>query len=159
MSGILAWWRLRSRREQWLLAIMVVLAGITLAWLLVLRPLGDAAAAARERHDRAVIALAEARAQAAVIRRIEAVRAPPLSGPLELAVSAAAAAAGFQLSRIQPDGDTRLSLSLASAKPQAFFTWLDGLERGQGLVVERLNVTSNSDRTLAVELTLRKRGG
>jgi general secretion pathway protein M len=159
MTGILAWWRLRSRREQWLLAVMMMLGAITFAWLLVIRPLGDAVVAAKERHDRAVIALAEARAQAAVIRRFEAVRTPVLAGPLESAVSAAAAASGFQLSRIQPDGDNRLSLSLASAKPQAFFTWLDGLERGQGLVVERLNVTSNSDRTLAVELTLRRRGG
>ena len=33
------------------------------------------------------------------------------------------------------------------------------LDELKGLVVERLNVTSNSDRTLAVELTLRKRGG
>ena len=138
---------------------MLVLAAFTLAWLLVVRPLGDAVATAKERHDRAVIALAEARAQALVIRRYEAIRAPAQPGPLEGAVSAAAAAAGFQLSRIQPDGENRIGLSLAAAKPQAFFTWLEALERGQGLVVERLNVTSNSDRTLAVELTLRKRGG
>jgi general secretion pathway protein M len=159
MTGLVSWWRLRSRREQWLLAVMLVLAAFTLAWLLVVRPLGDAVATANERHDRAVIALAEARAQALVIRRYEAIRAPAQPGPLEGAVSAAAAAAGFQLSRIQPDGENRIGLSLAAAKPQAFFTWLEALERGQGLVVERLNVTSNSDRTLAVELTLRKRGG
>lgn len=153
------WWSLRSRREQGLLALMAALAVLTLAWLLFIRPLGDAVAAAKERHDRAVMALAEARGQAAIIRRFEGARTPTPQGSLESIIAAAAAQAGFQLSRVQPDGEDRLSLSLASAKPQAFFAWLDRLASGQGLVVDRLNVTSNSDRTLAVELTLRRRGG
>ena len=153
------WWRLRSRREQVLLAIMFVLAGITLAWLLVIRPLGDSLASARERHERAVIALANARAQGAVITRLEGQRTPPLEASLQSILSAEAARAGFALSRITPDGDDRVSLSMTSAKPQAFFAWLDRLETGRGLVVERLNVASNSDRTLSVELTVRARGG
>ena len=153
------WWRLRSRREQVLLAIMFILAGITLAWLLVIRPLGDPLAAARERHERAVIALANARAQGAAIARLEGLRTPPLEASLQSILAADAAQAGFALSRITPDGDDRVSLSMPSAKPQAFFAWLDRLEAGRGLVVERLNVASNSDRTLSVELTVRARGG
>jgi general secretion pathway protein M len=159
MSAAIAWWRLRSRREQWLVGIMLALLALTLAWLLVLRPLADAVAESRERHDRAVIALADARAQSALIKRFEAVHSTAPAGPILMSVSAAAAQAGFQLARIQPEGENGVSLSLAAAKPQAFFIWLDALEREQGLVVERLNVTSNSDRTLAVELALRKRGG
>ncbi len=158
MTNLPAWWRLRTRREQVLLAIMLALVAITLAWLLVVRPLGDALATARERHERAVIALATARAQGSAIAQIEGRRAPQLEGALQTFISADAAAAGFALTRITPDGDDRLSLSMASAKPQAFFAWLDRLEKGRGLVVERLNVASNSDRTLSVDLTLRTRG-
>ena len=153
-----AWWRLRSRREQVLLAIMLVLAAITLIWLMVIRPLGDALAEARARHGRAVVALAEARSQAEAIARLEGRRTVPLEGALLPIVSSAAGEAGFQVSRITPDGDARVSLTIASARPQAFFAWLDRLETGRGLVVERLNLTSNSDRTVSVELTLRSRG-
>ena len=84
-----AWWRLRGRREQVLLAIMLVLAAITLMWLMVIRPLGDALAEARERHGRAVVALAEARSQAGAIARLEGRRTAPLEGallPLRLAI-------------------------------------------------------------------------
>src|SRR4051794_7130327 len=96
-AGAIAWWQLRSRREQVLLAIMFALALLTLAWLLVIRPLGDALASARERHAAAVVALAEARGQAQAIVRIEGRRTAPLEGPLLPIVSAAAGEAGFAL--------------------------------------------------------------
>ena len=153
-----AWRRLRSRREQVQLAIMLVLAAITVIWLMVIRPLGDALAEARARHGRAVVALAEARSQAEAIVRLEGRRTAPLEGALLPIVASAAGEAGFQVSRITPDGDARVNLTIASARPQAFFAWLDRLETGRGLVVERLNLTSNSDRTVSVELTLRSRG-
>jgi general secretion pathway protein M len=158
IANLVGWWQLRSRREQVLLGIMLALAALTLAWLLVIRPLGDARASARERHEAAIVALAEARAQAQAIGRIEGRRAPRLEGALMPIVSASANEAGFALSRITPDGDNRVSLSMSAAKPQAFFAWLDRLETERGLVVERVNVTSNSDRTLSVELTVRTRG-
>jgi general secretion pathway protein M len=157
-GGVAAWWRERSRREQVLLGVMLVLAAITFVWLLVVRPLGDALASARERHERAVVALAEARSQADIILRIEGQKSPPLEGTLDALVSASAAEAGFALSRITPDGDSRVAIAMSAVKPQAFFAWLDRLERERGLVVERLNATSNSDRTLSVELSLRSRG-
>ena len=152
------WWRDRSRREQVLLAIMLVLAAMTFAWLLIVHPLGDALASARERHERAVVALAEARSQADIIAQLEGQKAPPLEGTLDALVSASAAEAGFALSRITPDGDSRVAIAMSAVKPQAFFAWLDRLEHERGLVVERLNATSNSDRTLSVELSLRSRG-
>jgi general secretion pathway protein M len=158
MTGLATWWRLRSRREQVLLSVMLALAAVTLAWLLVIRPLGDALSQARERHARAVVALATARAQGGIITRLEQRRTPPLEGTLQSVVSMEAGQAGFALTRLTPDGDNRVSLSMAAARPQAFFAWLDRLEASRGLVVERLNVASNSDRTLSVELTLRARG-
>ena len=58
------WYVGLSLREQRLIAVMAALFLIVFVWLLVLRPLGDALADARERHDEAVLARAQARAQA-----------------------------------------------------------------------------------------------
>jgi general secretion pathway protein M len=151
------WWLARTRREQGLLLILLALSALVLAWLLVVRPLDDRLSAARERHGAAVIALAEAQAQAAAIRRLERARPAPLEGPVELAVGQAASAAGFQLSRIQADGPGRVTLAMDSARPQALFAWAAEMESGRGLIVERLTASSNSDRTLSVQLTLRTR--
>jgi general secretion pathway protein M len=153
------WWRERTRRERGLLAFLFALFALTMAWLLVVRPLGDSLAAARERHGAAVIAVAEAKARAAAIGLLERDRPMALGGPIELVVGQAAGAAGFQLSRIQPEGAGRISLAIEAARPQALFAWVSEMERGKGLIVERLTASSNSDRTLSVQLVLRARGG
>ena len=153
------WWLERTRREQALLLILFVLFALFLAWLLVIRPLGDRLSDARERHGAAVIALGEARAEAMDIGRLERQRPAALGAPVEQAVAQSASAAGFQLSRIQPDGPGRVSLAIEAAKPQALFAWVSGLETQRGLIVDRLTATSNSDRTLSVQLVLRTRGG
>lgn len=157
MSGLTAWWRERTRREQRMLLILGALFALVLAWLLVVRPLGDRLADARERHNEAVIALAEARAAAAAIGRLEKARPAPLAGQVEQAVAQSATAAGFQLSRIQPEGPNRATLSIEAARPQALFGWVSEMESTRGMIVERLTATSNSDRTLSVQLTLRAR--
>ena len=151
-------WLARTPRERWLLAIMFALLALLLVWLLVLRPLGDMLSAAKERHGLAVSALAEARAQAAAIAALE--RRPParLAQPVETAVAAAAAEAGFQLSALQLEGPGRVSLTIAAARPQALFGWTARLEQ-QGFVVERLSASSNPDRTLSAQILLRARDG
>jgi general secretion pathway protein M len=151
------WWRKRSRREQRLLLALAALFVLVLAWLLVVRPLGDRLAAARERHGAALIALAEARADAAAIGRLEKARPAPLGGTIEQAVAQSASAAGFQLSRIGPDRAGRVALAIEAARPQALFAWVGEMEGARGLIVERLVATANSDRTLSVSLTLRQR--
>jgi general secretion pathway protein M len=158
-DSLTAWFASRSRRERHLILVMLALAALVLVWLLVLRPLGDALSAARERHGAAVIALAEARAQAEAIGRLERVRPAALEEPLAALVGRSAGEAGFQLSRLEPQGERVVTLAMEAARPQAFFAWVDGLERGRGLVVERLSATANSDRTLSVQLSLRAREG
>ena len=157
IGSLSAWWRARSRREQILLAILAALFGITFAWLLVVRPLGDSLAAARERHGEAVIALAEAKAGAAAIAGLERSRPASLGAPVEQAVTESAAAAGFQLSRIQGQGAGKVDLAIEAARPQALFAWVSEMERGKGLIVERLTAKANSDRTLSAQVTFRAR--
>lgn len=153
-----ALWLARTPRERWLLGTMLALVALVLAWLLILRPLGDMLSAARQRHGEAVADLAEARAQAAAIGGLEKNRPAAVAGPADAAVAAAASAAGFQLSALQPEGPGRVSLAIGAAKPEALFGWVAQLE-AQGFIVERLTATSNPDRTLSAQILLRTRGG
>lgn len=157
IASLSTWWRARSRREQMLLLVLFVLFGITFAWLLVIRPLGDSLAHARERHSAAVIALGEARAGAAAIGRLERERRGSPAGAVERAVTESASAAGFQLSRIQGEGTGKVSLAIEAARPQALFAWVSEMETRNGLIVERLTANANSDKSLSAQITFRAR--
>jgi general secretion pathway protein M len=150
----MSWWSERSRREQRLIQIMLVLAAIVLGWLLVVRPLTDSLAAAKARHDAAVVALGEARARATP----GASPAAPAAGPVDALVARTANEAGFTNARLTSQGTERASVAVDAARPQVLFGWVARLEQS-GLVVERLSARLNGDRTVAAELTLRKRGG
>jgi len=153
-----ALWMARTPRERWLLGVMLALVAVVLVWLLILRPLADMLSAARQRHGEAVAALAEARSQAAAIAALERNRPAPFAGPIDTAVAAAASEAGFQLSGLQAQGAGRVSLAIGSAKPQALFSWIAGLET-QGYIVQSLTASSNPDRTLSAQIVLRARAG
>ena len=149
----MTWWSERSRREQWLIQVMLGLAVIVLGWLLVVRPLADSLAAAKARHDAAVVALGEARAR----RTPGASPVAPAAGPVDALVARTANEAGFTNARITSQGSARASVAVESARPQVLFGWVARLEQS-GLVVERLVARVNGDRTIGAELTLRERG-
>lgn len=150
----MSWWAERSRREQRLIQVAAVLAVLVLGWLLVVRPLQDSLAAAKERHAAAVLALGEARARMLP----GATAGAPAAGPVDALIARTANEAGFANARITSQGAERASVALDAARPQVLFGWVARLEQ-MGLAVERLAARTNSDRTLAAELTLRKRGG
>lgn len=151
MNGLRAWWDERSPREQRLLAIMLGLLVLVLGWLLIIRPLGDAQATARERHDAAVLALAEARARPGAT----AARGRPAPQlPVDSLLARTAAEAGFANARITAQGPARASVVLEAARPQALFGWVARLE-AQGLDVDSLQARTNQDRTLFVEAAFR----
>lgn len=152
-----AYWEMRSRREQRMLLAMAALLAITLAWLLVVRPVDDGLAAARERHARAVLDLAVARGQADRIAALEKDGPPPPEAPLATAVGQRAAEAGFADARVAPDGPRRVTIGIDAARAQALFGFLAGLERRDGLIVERMNARANSDATIAAEAVVRIR--
>ncbi|HYD38108.1 MAG TPA: type II secretion system protein GspM [Allosphingosinicella sp.] len=153
-----ALWLARTARERWLLGIMLALLALVAVWFLILRPLGDMLSAAKERHGTAVAALAEARSQAAAIASLERGRPGGSAQPVETEVAAAASEAGFQLSALQAEGADRVSFAIGAARPQALFGWIAAIEQ-RGYVVERLNATSNPDRTLSAQILLRRRAG
>ena len=71
-------------------------------------------------------------------------------------VGQAAQGAGFTLSRNDAQGPDRVVIGISSARSPAFFAWLASLQ-GQGVIVEKLTLRTNSDATLSVEATLRVR--
>jgi general secretion pathway protein M len=150
----MSWWSERSRREQWLIQVMLALALIVLGWLLVVRPLTDALDAAKTRHAAAVVALGEARARALP----GASPGAPAAGPVDALVARTANEAGFTNARITGQGAERASVAVDAARPPVLFGWVARLEQ-MGLVVEHFTARTNSDRTLAAELTVRKRRG
>jgi general secretion pathway protein M len=158
-AALMRLWAERTPRERVLLGVMLALVAALLLWLLVLRPFGDMLSAARERHGQAVAQLARAREQAALIRSLERQGGgATIRGPIEIELGRAAAAAGFQLGGLQAAGEGRVAVAIPAARPQALFGWLAQLERS-GFLVERFEASANSDRSLAVQATLRARAG
>ncbi len=157
MTALRLWFAGRSLRERRLLLVAAALAAVTLLWGAVLRPLGDALAAATERQTDAAVRLADTRAQVAALRRIDRVRGVAPVVALADTVRAEAAEAGFTLAALDPDGADRVRVAIASAKGGAVVGWLARLER-MGVIVEGAKLTDHGDRTVAVDLTLGARG-
>jgi general secretion pathway protein M len=157
-EGFRRWLKSRTLREQRLVLAALALLAFVLLWLLIIRPLGDALSNARERHAEAAEALAEARGQAALIAQLE--RSAPTGGlaePVDALMSRSATEAGFPITRLERDSPASATMVLGAVRPQAFFGWVGQME-GRGLIVERLSSTTNSDQTLAVQVTMRTRG-
>lgn len=150
------WFAARTRREQTMVAFAAVLAVITFAWGVTAVSLA-AMQSAHSRYADAVRALADTETRVAAVR--ELVRSPvaPPAGPMDAVVRDKAQAAGFSLSSNTPQADGSATIGIASARPAALFAWIAALER-DGVIVDHLAATDNGDKTLAVQMTLRKRG-
>ena len=143
------WWQERSLRERWLLSLMLGLLFLVISWLLVARPLMIALEEAKLRHGEAVIAVAEARADADRARRSAAPPSAPAL-PIDALISRSATEAGFTGARIIGRGPARASVAVDAARAEAYFAWIAALER-QGVTVESLRATANPDRTLSTQ--------
>ena len=157
MTGLRAWFLSRSLRERRLILAMLALAALTLVWGGIIRPLGDALSAARERHADAVVRLATTEAAVDTLRRIGARRTRPLTGTLPDVVRAAANEAGFALASLDQQAPGRVHVGIQSARAGVLVGWLARLERA-GVLVDNARLTDNGDRTVGVDLTLKERG-
>ena len=153
---ITLWWRERTQREQRLLLVMFALVAAILGWLLVVQPLSHALEDARIRHGEAVVAAAEARAEADLRRRSASRPRQAAQLPIDGLISRTAGEAGFTGARIAAQGPARASVAIDAARPQAYFAWIARLEQS-GLVVETLRASANPDRTLSAEAVLAAR--
>lgn len=151
-----SWWQARSTRERGLLATMLILLLLLLAWLAVARPLSDALDDARHRQTRLISDWQQARALAAMMPEAPRPRPGPDRPAREL-VMESAVLHGVTIGVLRPQGGA-LSLSVESAPTTALFAWIAGLE-AQGLTIEQASVQARDDSTLAAQVTVRDRAG
>lgn len=156
MTALRTWFDARSLREKRLLIVMAALAVVTLLWALVVRPVGDGLAGARERHADAVVEHGTVEAEVAAIRSARETRGAPLVGSLADAVRQRADAAGFALASLDEESPQRVRIAIQSARPAALASWVAGLE-ANGILVDSATWTDNHDQTVGVAMTLKAR--
>lgn len=147
----------RSMRERWMLGVMFGIIAVLLLWLAVVRPIDGARDAA---YLRLIAATDDAGRIAAVAETMKTARrtAPPaLTVALPAAIGQAGESSGLTLSRLDQSGPDRATIGISAVSAPALFAWLAALE-GQGIIVDKLTLRTNSDATLAVEGVLRLRG-
>lgn len=154
---MIAWFTDRSLREKRLIVVMLALLALTVIWFGVFRPLGDGLSAERQRHADAVIRLGETQAAVTAIRAAQRARPALLTGTFADAVRARAADAGFAVASLDEDGADRVRVGIAGARPGALLPWLARLE-AQGILVETATLTDKGDRSVGVQLLLKRRG-
>lgn len=157
MNALRLWFAGRSRRERQLILAAGVLALLTLVWIAIVRPLGDATASARERQGDAIVRLADTHAAVDAVRAADASRGRALTGTLADTVRASADEAGFVLASLDPVAPDRVRVGIASARGGALVGWLARLERS-GVLVDTARLTDHGDRTVGVDLVFRARG-
>lgn len=150
------WFAARTRRERIMVTFAAALAAITLVWGVTVVSLA-AMQSAHSRYADAVRALADTETRVAAVRELVGSPVALPAGPMEAVLRDKAQAAGFSLSSNTPQSDGSATIGIASARPAALFAWIAALER-DGVIVQHLVATDNGDKTLAVQMTLRKRG-
>jgi len=150
------WYVALSKREQWLVAAAAALAIVTLLWGSAVL-LGGALQSAHSRYTDAVRRYADTEQRVAAVREETKSGIVAPHGPIDVVIRDKAQAAGFVLSSNVPQADGSVVIAIASARPPALFAWVASLER-DGLIVRQLAASNNGDQTLAVQMTLGKRG-
>jgi len=154
MAMFLPWWHQRSAREQLLIGIAGALLAALLAWLLILRPLGQARAAAEDEARIAQAQLAQTRALAAAIRA----RPAPPAGPAHELIGRRLAEAGLSPTRLEAQGPGQALVEIAAINGRLLIGWAAALEQRDGLVVDELEATRNADQSVRARLSIRKAG-
>lgn len=156
MAPLKHWWLERTGREQRLVAAMAILLIIVVGWLGILRPMTAAMAETRERHARAVVALAELRDLRLLAERASKRPSLPLDETLAPFIARSAADAGLTVERLDAEGAHQAKINIAAVRPAAFFGWAQRLEVRHGLVVQQVAAFRNADTTVAVQATIRR---
>jgi general secretion pathway protein M len=144
------WWGGRSAREQRMLAIMGLLIGAVLIWLLVVRPAFAWRDAAAERQVEATAALARIETGLAARGAIGARTAmpPPMNlAEVEQAARAAAASAGLTVV-LSVGEEGGIGFDASGVNSAALFGWLAALKTEYGVETGGLTVIENADATL-----------
>jgi type II secretory pathway component PulM len=78
--------------------------------------------------------------------------------PLIELVGDRARAAELTVESLSPVDGGQVAMRIAAVRPAVLLRWISEIERGDGLVVERVMIRRNEDATVAVDLALRRGG-
>jgi len=145
---------LRDRRALAALAVFFLIAG---GWLGVVQPALTFAEQGREDMATAAADLAWMQANAPAARRA-ATQGAAFDGGQSLlsAVNGSARGIGLNLQRFEPDGDSRVRVTLENAVFTDVMRWVVLLETRYGLVVEHFNADSRQPGIVNVRMTVGK---
>ena len=150
------WFSSRSLREQRLLIAMTVIASLLLLWLVVVRPLNLAYAAALERHLAAIDRNGQVKAMAEANTGRAAPTANVGGADITLVLAERAAQSGLVLASNNATGPNDASISIATASAIAASQWLARLEQ-DGFEVRDVAMTPAADNKVAVTARLVRR--
>ena len=154
IASLTRWWQSLSAREQRLVGVAGALAAAVLLWL-VLRPLVGYIAGLGDEHRLAVERAARVEAKAALLKDDAGPTATTVSGSLDQWLAQSSGDTGLTLDRNEARGDSAATVAIASARAPAVIGWLAQLE-GQGLVIDRLNITPGTDGTVGLTAEVRR---
>lgn len=151
-AAIRTWFDARSVRERVMVLVMLALLVIVVIWGTVV-PLSEALSSARQRNADVAVRLARTQAQVDAVKALRRSRSAAPAGPIDETVRQTAAAAGFTLDSVAPDGN-RVRVHINSARGGALMAWLAALE-AQGVLVDDLNASDNGNRAVGADITFR----
>lgn len=155
MSGIAQWWSGLSDRERRLMAVMLAILALFVAWLGVWRPIHSAIDDGWATYGAAVDRNAAVRARLAQLGRLPVRGNAAEAVNVEQFVTQSAAEAGLTLDRSAAQGSGRLAVTIGSARAGALLAWLSALE-ARGVVVETLSMTpAATPGTVSAQAVLR----
>ena len=156
IGAIRTWWKGLSSREQWLIGVAGVLAGMLLGWVIA-GALQAALASAQDRHAAALDRHAAVASRVAALQTRIPVGPGSATAPVSLVAGQAASEAGLSLARNDPAGDSGAAISIAGARSSAILAMLHALQQ-RGVAATALTLRRNGDGTVALTATLRRTG-
>ena len=144
-------WKSLAHRERRALTALAVVLGVLLFLVSVIEPSFEYVARARRYAEAQAALLAYVQHHAPATERTANPAAPRLEHSLLATVNITAGEFGLSFQDLQPDGNTRLSLSLDHGEFDRLIAWIDTLTSRYGIQVARIAVqrTSESGRVSA----------
>jgi general secretion pathway protein M len=134
-----AWYRTKDPRDQRVIQILVAATLLTIIWLGIWKPVSDWRDVQKNRLENARTTLEWMKLNEIRAREVAAAQASEAGDRALLPmITRSAAAAGLALTRVQPEADNAVSITLQNQGFEAVIRWLNQLEQNNGVVVSRV---------------------
>ncbi len=148
-------WATMSKRDQRALIVMSCFLLLTLSWMLLISPVMQYANDSRAALTKAHEDLAWMQANAVLARQADNAGNLPPGQNLLAVINGDARQANLDLQRFEPDGESRVRITLENAVFIDVVRWIVGLENRYGIQVEHFQAEAQPQPGLAnIRLTM-----